>query len=156
MLEMSKKRFTEDDWKHDPWFKALCSALRACRTEGEVAAFLRDVGTLSELQAWSERLEVAKQLARGFSYRQVAQNTGASTTTVTRVARFIENGEGGYRKFLKANKPSAEARTPTEILQQRLEQHHGHPGSSSSFTRPPAEDKHGERRVSMLRKYLQK
>ena len=139
-----KRRFTEDGWKSDPSFKALCSALKTCRTEEEIASFLRDIGTLSELQAWSERLEVAKQLARGLSYRQVAQNTGASTTTVTRVAWFIENGAGGYRRFLKANKPSAEAAlTPTQALQQRLEQHHAvSPG--------------GERRASMLQKYLRK
>jgi len=143
---MSKKRFTEDGWKNDPWFKALCSALKVCRTEEEVAAFLRDIGTLSELQAWSERLEVAKQLARGLSYRRVAQNTGASTTTVTRVARFIENGEGGYRKFLKANKPSSEqSLSPTEQLQQRMVQQHTH-----------AVSPRGERRVSMLQKYLKK
>lgn len=140
-----KKRFTEDGWKNDPWFKALCSAIRACKTEEEVANFLRDVGTLSELQAWSERLEVAKQLARALSYRQVAENTGASTTTVTRVSRFIENGEGGYRKFLKANKPSSQKRSPTEQLQDRMVQHHAHVASPS-----------GEKRASMLQKYLKK
>jgi TrpR-related protein YerC/YecD len=71
-----------------------------------MADFLRDIGTLSELQAWSERLEVAKQLARGLSYRQVAAQTGASTTTVTRVARFLESGAGGYRRHLKRPQPS--------------------------------------------------
>ena len=66
--------------------------------------FLRDVGTLSELQAWSERLEVARLLARGWSYRQVARETGTSTTTVTRVAHFLENGSGGYRSVLKTHR----------------------------------------------------
>ncbi len=97
----TRKNFTEDTYKRDPWFKALCSALTECKTEEEMAELLRDVGTLSELQAWSERLEVARQLSGGFSYREVAKNTGASTTTVTRVARFIQNGTGGYRRFLK-------------------------------------------------------
>lgn len=62
--------------------------------------FLRDIATLSELQAFSERMEVARLLSRGLSYRQIAAETGASTTTVTRVANFLENGEGGYRKVL--------------------------------------------------------
>lgn len=66
--------------------------------------FLRDIGTLSELQAWSERFEVAKLLAQGLSYRDVAAKTGASTTTVTRVAKFIENGPGGYRKVLNTHR----------------------------------------------------
>ncbi len=67
-----------------------------------MANFMRDIGTLSELQAWSERFEVAKQLAQGKTYREIAKNTGASTTTVTRVAKFLENGEGGYRTILNA------------------------------------------------------
>ncbi len=99
---MGKRRFTEDGWKKEPWFRSLVGAIKACKTEEELAAFLRDIGTLSELQAWSERLEVAKQLARGLTYREVSVNTGASTTTVTRVAKFMENGEGGYRSVLGA------------------------------------------------------
>jgi TrpR-related protein YerC/YecD len=99
-----KRRFTEDSWRKEPWFKGLCGALLACKTHEEMENFLRDVATLSELQAWSERLEVARLLAQGLSYRQVAAKTGASTTTVTRVANFLENGEGGYRKVLKAHR----------------------------------------------------
>ena len=121
---MGKKRFTEDGWRNDPWFRALCLAFASCKGEKEVADFLRDIGTLSELQAWSERLEVAKQLARGLSYRSIAGNTGASTTTVTRVAKFIENGEGGYRCYLKTHR------------------HHRHPSPS------------GERTASVLQGYL--
>lgn len=65
---------------------------------------LRDIATLSELQAFSERLEVARLLSQGLSYRKVAAQTGASTTTVTRVAHFLENGEGGYRKVLNTHR----------------------------------------------------
>lgn len=101
---MSKVRFTEDSWNKEPWFKSLVTATLQCKTEEELASFLRDIGTLSELQAWSERWEVAKQLAQGLSYRDIAKNTGASTTTVTRVAKFIENGEGGYRKLLNVHR----------------------------------------------------
>jgi len=100
----TKKRFTDDSFQREPWFKALCAAMLSCKTEEEMAQFLRDIGTLAELQAWSERLEVAKQIVAGKSYRQVASLTGASTTTVTRVAKFIENGFGGYRKVLHAHR----------------------------------------------------
>ena len=96
-----KKSFIEQSFKKEPWFRALCQGLLSCQTEREMADFLRDVGTLGELQAWSERLEVAKQLVKGHSYRQVAKLTGASTTTVTRVAKFLDSGEGGYRRYLK-------------------------------------------------------
>jgi TrpR-related protein YerC/YecD len=99
-----KRRFTEDSWRKEPWFKSLCSAMLACKTHEEIENFLRDLTTLSEMQAMSERLEVARLLSQGLSYRQVAAKTGASTTTVTRVANFLENGEGGYRKILKAHR----------------------------------------------------
>jgi TrpR-related protein YerC/YecD len=96
-----KRRFTEEGWSKDPWFLSLVDALQACKTKKETASFLRDIATLSELQALSERLEVARLLSQGLSYRQISAKTGASTTTVTRVANFLENGEGGYRKVLK-------------------------------------------------------
>lgn len=99
-----KRRFTEDSWRKEPWFRGLVGALRSLKTEDDTAAFLRDVATLSELQALSERLEVARLIAQGYSYRQVAKLTGASTTTVTRVAHFLENGEGGYRTVLKTHR----------------------------------------------------
>lgn len=99
-----KRRFTEDSWKREPWFRALSKALVSCKTEEAMDAFLRDVATLSEMQAMGERLEVARLLAQGLSYRKVAAQTGASTTTVTRVAHFLENGEGGYRAVLKTHR----------------------------------------------------
>ena len=121
---MPKKRFTEDAYRKEPWFRSLCEAICSCSTEEDVADFLRDVGTLSELQAWSERLEVAKQLAKGISYREIAKNTGSSTTTVTRVAKFLENGEGGYRKFLHAHRHhrlAAEGTNIGEIAMEKAE-----------------------------------
>ena len=100
----TRKRFTEDAYRKEPWFRSLCQAMLMCKTEDDMGNFLRDVGTLSELQAWGERFEVAKQLSKGLSYREVARLTGASTTTVTRVAKFIENGPGGYRKILNVHR----------------------------------------------------
>lgn len=128
---MSKRRFTEDSFMKEPWFKALCAAMVECKTDEEMANFLRDIGTLSELQAWSERLEVAKLLAQGLTYRDIALKTGASTTTVTRVAKFLENGQGGYRKVLHAHRhhrtihtketPIASEPRPASVLQKYLE-----------------------------------
>lgn len=99
-----RPRFTEDSWRKEPRFKALVAALLTCKTEQDMGNFLRDIATLSELQDWSERLEVAVQLSKGLSYREVARITGASTTTVTRVAKFMENGEGGYRTLLNTHR----------------------------------------------------
>lgn len=99
-----KRRFTEDSWRKEPWMRYLCQVIASLKTEEDAGNFLRDVATLSELQAMSERLEVARLLSKGLSYRQVAAQTGASTTTVTRVAHFLENGTGGYRKVLHTHR----------------------------------------------------
>jgi len=47
---------------------------------------------------------VAQLIAKGTTYRDITSLTGASTTTVTRVARFLQSGEGGYRRILNATR----------------------------------------------------
>ena len=144
---MGKRRFTEDSFKKEPWFRALCSALTQCTTEEEMANFLRDIGTLSELQAWSERFEVAKLLAQGVTYREIAMRTGASTTTVTRVAKFLENGEGGYRKVLNAHRHHRLVSSQPRLTETSAP----HPSFAKAM-----EGKRGERPASVLQKALEK
>lgn len=66
------------------------------KTKDETAAFLRDLCTISELEAMSERLAIAERVAKGESYASVAGDLSASTTTVTRVAHWLNHGRGGY------------------------------------------------------------
>jgi TrpR-related protein YerC/YecD len=74
----------------------LCRALAGLESPAEAAALLRDLCTLSEIEALSHRLAAARLLAMGRPYAEVAQQVGASTTTVTRVAHWLHHGEGGY------------------------------------------------------------
>jgi len=138
-----KRRFTEESWRKEPWFKGLVSALMSCKNDEQMENFLRDVSTLSELQALSERLEVARLLGRGLSYRQVASMTGASTTTVTRVASFIENGEGGYRHVLKVHRH--------HDMRKKMSQE-----ENSAEPQPKPKNNQKPARVSPLQKYLEK
>jgi TrpR-related protein YerC/YecD len=69
-------------------------------TPDEAARFFRDLCTLPELEAMAHRWQVAQLLDRGLPYHEVARRTGASTTTVTRVAQWLRRGEGGYRLAL--------------------------------------------------------
>ena len=66
--------------------------------------FLRDLCTISELEAMGHRWAVAQLVDRGLPYLEVAQKTHASTTTVTRVAHWLRHGEGGYRLALDRQK----------------------------------------------------
>jgi len=82
--------------------EALCAALLTLRTGGEMRRFLRDLTTPGELQALAERWRVARMLDEGGrSYREISAETGVSTTTVTRVARFLTQEDNqGYRLVL--------------------------------------------------------
>src|SRR3954462_5974361 len=79
----------------------LCDAFLTLRERDEVARFLRDLCTLGELEALTHRLQVARMVSRGVPYASVAEQVGASTTTVTRVAHWLRHGEGGYRTVLE-------------------------------------------------------
>jgi TrpR-related protein YerC/YecD len=78
----------------------LLQAIVSLRSVGEAERFLRDLCTLSELEALSHRWQAAQLLDRGLPYLEVSRLTGASTTTVTRVAHWLRHGEGGYRLVL--------------------------------------------------------
>ena len=82
--------------------RRLLQAFLTLRTEEEIQDFLADLCTPSEVRAFVERLEVARLLDRGdLSYRQIAEEAGASTATVVRVARFLkEMPYRGYRRAL--------------------------------------------------------
>ena len=83
----------------------LFEAIRSLEGKDEVERFLRDLCTLSELEAMAHRWEVVKLLDQGLRYQEIARRTGASTTTVTRVAHWLRHGEGGYRTALDRRVP---------------------------------------------------
>ena len=78
----------------------LFEAVVSLETPAEAERFLRDLCTLGELEAMAHRWEVVKLLDQGLPYQEIAKRTGASTTTVTRVAHWLRHGEGGYRTAL--------------------------------------------------------
>jgi TrpR-related protein YerC/YecD len=83
----------------------LFEAILGLEDQDEVERFLRDLCTLSELQAMAHRWEVVKLVELGLPYQEISRQTGASTTTVTRVAHWLRYGEGGYRLALERRKP---------------------------------------------------
>lgn len=87
-------------WK-TPGLKKLAKALLSLKNETDLLNFLRDLCTLEELAELSSRWEVVQRLNHDESYRIIASKTGASTTTITRVAQWLTHGEGGYRTALK-------------------------------------------------------
>jgi len=88
----------------------LFEAILSLQTLGEAERFFRDLFTLSEIEAMTHRWHAARLLDQGLPYHEVATRTGASTTTVTRVAHWLRHGEAGYRLVLDRRRPRA-ART---------------------------------------------
>ena len=78
----------------------LFAAILSLKTVDECKAFLRDLCTLSELLAMTERFQVAKLVKKNVPYRDISAQTGSSTTTVTRVAHWLHHGMGGYALVL--------------------------------------------------------
>ncbi len=62
--------------------------------------FLEDLCTVTEIKSMAQRLEVAKLLKQGNVYSEIAQKTGASTATISRVKRAMDYGNGGYQTVL--------------------------------------------------------
>lgn len=81
--------------------KQLYRAFLETKSEAEVAALLRDLLTLPEIDELALRLEVARQLSEGKTQRVVAKSSGASIATVTRVNQWLTRGMGGYKLVLE-------------------------------------------------------
>jgi TrpR-related protein YerC/YecD len=79
----------------------LFATIASLRNTDEARRFFRDLCTRSELDAMAHRWEVARLLSEGLPYLEVARRARGSTTTVTRVAQWLRNGEGGYALALR-------------------------------------------------------
>ena len=88
-----------DDWRSTD-MDALLDAFLRLEDREEAARFLRDLCTLNELRDMSQRWAVARLLDDGLHYAQISRETGASTATITRIASWLNHGEGGYREAL--------------------------------------------------------
>lgn len=83
----------------------LSSVLAALDNPASVQEFLTDLCTPAELEALSDRWVVVPLLAQGDSYRAIHERSGVSVTTIGRVARCLEYGNG-YRTALERHTTS--------------------------------------------------
>lgn len=90
--------------------ESLCKALLALDTVGEMRAFLRDLCTPSELEALVDRWRVVPYILQGMPYREIHERTAVSITTIGRVARFLNQGNGGYLAVLAHDAAAGKAR----------------------------------------------
>ena len=81
--------------------EALYRAILSLETSAEARKFFRDLLTETEIRELAERWKAARMLAEGVPYTRIIGDTGLSSTTIARVARWVKRGTGGYRMALK-------------------------------------------------------
>lgn len=86
---MSKKLRTEA-------VDRLFDAVLCLENRDECYTFFEDVCTVNELLSLSQRFEVAGMLRDQKTYLEIAEKTGASTATISRVNRSLNYGNDGY------------------------------------------------------------
>ncbi|MBQ8175161.1 MAG: helix-turn-helix domain-containing protein [Clostridia bacterium] len=87
---MKTKRHTDKEHAEKQFYKAIL----LLEEEVECRAFFADVCTDAEVAEMSRRWLAAVMLAQGESYLDVAESTGLSTATISRVSRALKNGSG--------------------------------------------------------------
>lgn len=96
-----KRRQVDPETTNESAEDNLCRALLSMRGIGEMRSFLRDLCTPAELEALIDRWRVVPYLLDGTAYREIHDRTGVSVTTIGRVARFLAQGNGGYRAAIE-------------------------------------------------------
>lgn len=74
----------------------LFEAILSLKDQDECYLFFEDICTVNELLSLSQRFEVAKMLRENKRYLEIAEQTGASTATISRVNRSLNYGNDGY------------------------------------------------------------
>lgn len=79
----------------------LFDAVLSLETREECYNFFEDLCTVNELLSLSQRFEVASMLKERRTYLEIAEKTGASTATISRVNRSLNYGNDGYELVFK-------------------------------------------------------
>ena len=90
----------------------LFEAILTLETQEDCYRFFEDLCTVNELLSLSQRFEVAAMLKEGKTYLDIAEKTGASTATISRVNRSLNYGNDGYElvfsRMAEASEPDSE------------------------------------------------
>lgn len=78
----------------------LFKAVLELQNIDECYKFFEDIATITELKAISQRIQVAKMLKEKKVYTEIAEATGASTATISRVNKCLNYGQDGYNIVL--------------------------------------------------------
>lgn len=78
----------------------LFEAIMSASDTVEIKNLFTDLCTYKEIEDMSQRLQVAIMLKKGYKYLDISKETGASSATVSRVAKVLMTGRGGYNSVI--------------------------------------------------------
>ena len=93
----------------DEKLELLFRGILSLKTEEECCNFFEDLCTVPELQEMSRRLYAARLLSENCIYTDIAERTGLSTATISRVNRCLKYGADGYSTILARLKEQEDA-----------------------------------------------
>ena len=79
----------------------LVQAILSLSTTENAYRFFEDLCTIQEFKSLAQRMAVAQMLEKGITYQDIANKTGASTATISRVNKALQYGAKGYKEVLK-------------------------------------------------------
>ena len=79
----------------------LFDAILCLNTKEECYSFFFFLYTINELLSLSQRFDVATMLRDKCTYLDIAEKTGASTATISRVNRSLNYGNDGYEMIFE-------------------------------------------------------
>jgi TrpR-related protein YerC/YecD len=100
---MKKRNKNAQKWL-DQDIESLFQAILKLRNVSECESYFRDLLTIPEIKTFAMRWKVARMLDAGQTYEEIEKQTGMSSTTIARINRWLEYGEGGYKLLLKRTK----------------------------------------------------
>ena len=83
---------------------ALFEAILSLHDQEDCYRFFEDLTTINELHAIAQRWQVAKLLDENCKYKEIEEQTGASTATISRINKCLLYGADGYRRVLDRQK----------------------------------------------------
>ena len=84
----------------DEFVDKLFEAILLLENQEECYKLFEDLCTVAEIKSLAQRLEVAKMLEKSCTYTDIAEKTGASTATISRIKKSLHYGADGYKLIL--------------------------------------------------------
>lgn len=100
-MQSAETRVIMNNKLKTPAVEQLFQAILSLQDLDEAYDFFEDVCTINEILSLSQRFEVAKMLREHRTYLDIAEKTGASTATISRVNRSLNYGNDGYDRVFE-------------------------------------------------------